>query len=123
LTKSQMEQFMRIAHSLQLDVLVEIHNEYELEQVLELDATLIGVNNRNLKTFVTDLATTEQLISRIPSGAIKVSESGITLPQEINYLSSVGADAVLVGEHFMRQPDVRVAVNELLGAIAEEGER
>jgi indole-3-glycerol phosphate synthase len=123
LTTQQMHQYIRKARELQLDVLVEVHNLLELERVLELDATLIGINNRNLQTFVTDLKATEQLISMIPTGVIRVSESGITLPEEINYLSSVGADAVLVGEHFMRQPDVGVAVYELLGATAQEGAR
>lgn len=121
LTTEQIHQYIRKARELQLDILVEVHNQLELERVLELDATLIGINNRNLKTFVTDLSTTEQLISMIPAGVIRVSESGITLPEEINYLSSVGADAVLVGEHFMRQADVGVAVNELLGATSQKG--
>ncbi|MEX1030582.1 MAG: indole-3-glycerol phosphate synthase TrpC [Paenibacillaceae bacterium] len=121
LTTEQMREFIRVAHELQLDVLVEVHDQLELERVLELDATLIGINNRNLQTFVTNLGTTEQLINRIPAGVIRVSESGITLSEEINYLSSVGADAVLVGEHFMRQPDVGVAVNQLLGATVQEG--
>ncbi|MEX2416213.1 MAG: indole-3-glycerol phosphate synthase TrpC [Paenibacillaceae bacterium] len=119
LTTDQLHQYIRKARELQLDVLVEVHNQFELERVLELDVTLIGINNRNLKTFITDLSTTEQLISMIPTGVIRVSESGITLPEEINYLSSVGADAVLVGEHFMRQPDIGLAVNELLGAAAQ----
>ncbi len=121
LTKEQMRQYLRIAHELQLDVLVEVHSQPELEQVLELDASLIGINNRNLNTFVTDLTTTEQLVSMIPASVIRVSESGITLPEEIDYLSSVGANAVLVGEHFMRQSDVGLAVNELLGVIVIEG--
>jgi len=121
LTTEQMFQFISKARELQLDVLVEVHNQHELERVLELDATLIGINNRNLKTFVTDLSTTEQLISMIPTGVIRVSESGITLSEEIQYLSSVGSDAVLVGEHFMRQPDVGVAVNELLGHTVNKG--
>ncbi len=121
LTTEQMRQFLREARELQLDVLVEVHNQFELEQVLELDATLIGINNRNLKTFVTDLTTTEQLISMIPEGIIRVSESGIHLQEEIDYLSLAGADAVLIGEHFMRQPDIGVAVNNLLGKIVIEG--
>lgn len=121
LTTEQIHQFLRKARELQLDVLVEVHNQHELEQVLGLDASLIGINNRNLKTFVTDLATTEQLISMIPEGVIRVSESGINMPKEIHYLSSVGADAVLIGEHFMRQPDIGVAVNNLLGTTVIEG--
>jgi indole-3-glycerol phosphate synthase len=121
LTTEQMREYIRVARELQLDVLVEVHNQLELERVLELDATLIGINNRNLQTFVTDLGTTEQLINMIPTDVIRVSESGITLPEEITYLSSVGADAVLVGEHFMRQADVGDAVTELLGATVQGG--
>jgi indole-3-glycerol phosphate synthase len=121
LTTDQMREYIRIARELGMDVLVEVHDQLELDRVLELDATLIGINNRNLQTFVTDLRTTEQLIHRIPAHVVRVSESGITSQEEINYLSSVGADAVLVGEHFMRQPEVGIAVNELLGTIESKG--
>lgn len=116
LTTEQMRDFMKEAHDLGLDVLTEVHDREELERVLELDATLIGINNRNLNTFVTDLRTTEDLINRIPSHVLKVSESGISKPSEIAYLSGVGANAVLIGEHFMRQASIEQAVHELLGA-------
>jgi indole-3-glycerol phosphate synthase len=121
LTKNQMQHFLRKARELQLDILVEVHDQSELERVLEMDASLIGINNRNLNTFVTDISTTEKLIGMIPAGVIRVSESGISLPQEIDYLSSVGADAVLVGEHFMRNPDVGQAVKDLIGVTMDEG--
>jgi indole-3-glycerol phosphate synthase len=121
LTTDQMKRFLVEAQGLGLDVLVEVHDQEELDRVLELDATLSGINNRNLKTFVTDIHTTEQLITHIPSGVIKVSESGISAPEEISYLSSVGADAALIGEHFMRQNSVKQAVIDLLGAPTLKG--
>lgn len=121
LSTDEMRSFLREARSLGLDVLVEVHDRGELERVLELDATLIGVNNRNLKTFVTSLQTTEQLLGFISGNVVKVSESGISKAEEIGRLSSAGADAVLIGEHFMRQPSVERAVYELLGPLTGKG--
>lgn len=116
LTTAQMKEFSQIASSIGLDTLIEVHDKEELDRVLELHPTLVGINNRNLKTFVTDLKTTEELTRHIPKGVTVVSESGISKAEEIGYLQSIGAQAVLVGEHFMRQPDVTEAVNDLLGA-------
>ncbi|TNJ67468.1 indole-3-glycerol phosphate synthase TrpC [Paenibacillus hemerocallicola] len=115
LTTDELRDFLATALDLGLDTLVEVHDKEELDRVLTLDATLIGINNRNLRTFVTDLKTTEELIRDIPSGKTVVSESGISSPDEIGYLHSIGARAVLVGEHFMRKPVVEDAVNELMG--------
>jgi indole-3-glycerol phosphate synthase len=116
LTTAQMKEFSAAARNIGLDVLIEVHDKEELDRVLELDApTLIGINNRNLKTFVTDLKTTEELIAHMPKGVTVVSESGISQPSEIAYLQSIGAEAVLVGEHFMRQPVVEQAVHDLMG--------
>lgn len=120
LSNSQMKQFIEVANSLGLDCLVEVHDREELERALELDARLIGINNRNLKTFVTDLKTTEELLSFIPKDYTIISESGISKSDEIAHLTSVGVDGVLVGEHFMRQTDVGKAVADLLGPISEE---
>lgn len=114
LTKAEMKELLAISADLGMDTLVEVHDRAELETVLELDANLIGINNRNLKTFVTDLQTTGQLIAHIPQETVIVSESGISKAEEIAYLSSLGADAVLVGETFMRQPDVKAAVHHLM---------
>ncbi|CAG7611591.1 Indole-3-glycerol phosphate synthase [Paenibacillus solanacearum] len=116
LTTSQLREYQAIARSIGLDVLIEVHDREELDRVLELEPTLVGINNRNLKTFVTDLATTEQLIKHIHDGITVVSESGISQPSEIERLHSVGARGVLIGEHFMRQPDVTEAVHSLMGA-------
>lgn len=121
LTTDQLKQFSAEARSIGLDVLIEVHDKEELDRVLELDAKLIGINNRNLKTFVTDLKTTEELISFIPKDVTVVSESGISRPSEIEYLQSIGAKAVLIGEHFMRQPVVEQAVHDLLGQYAAKG--
>lgn len=118
LTTAEMRDFIRIARNLGLDALVEVHDREELDRALTLDATLVGINNRNLKTFVTDLKTTEELIRDIPAGKTVVSESGISSPDEISYLRSIGAHAVLVGEHFMRKPVIEDAVNDLMGQAA-----
>ncbi|WP_373229707.1 indole-3-glycerol phosphate synthase TrpC [Cohnella sp.] len=122
LTKSQLSSYYTLARDIGLDVLVEVHNRPELETVLEIGkASLIGVNNRDLKTFVTDLKVTEQLISLMPKGIIAVSESAISSTDDIAFVRSAGAQAVLVGEHFMRQANVEEAVSELLGPVTKEG--
>jgi len=115
LSQQQMKQYVALADELGMDVLVEVHDREELERALELDSQLIGINNRNLKTFVTDLHTTEELISFIPSDRTVVSESGISSRQDMAYLQQIGAQAVLIGEHFMRQPVVETAVHDLMG--------
>ena len=124
LTKVQLASLHELAKDIGLDVLVEVHDQAELENVLEIGkATLIGVNNRNLHTFETDLRVTEQLIGLMPSGVVAVSESAIATTEDIAFVKAAGAQAVLVGEHFMRQPDPGEAVERLLGpaAAAEEG--
>ncbi|MFD0670406.1 indole-3-glycerol phosphate synthase TrpC [Cohnella sp. GCM10027633] len=122
LTNEQLSSFHTLARDLGLDVLVEVHNRPELETVLEIgQATLIGVNNRDLKTFVTDLKVTEQLIGLMPKEALAVSESAISTRDDVSFVSGAGAQAVLVGEHFMRQEDVQAAVNELLGPATKAG--
>ncbi|RJX38448.1 indole-3-glycerol phosphate synthase TrpC [Paenibacillus pinisoli] len=118
LTKAQLAEFHDLAKSLGMDVLVEVHDAVELETVLELDkATLIGINNRDLRSFVTDLATTEKLIGMMPQDVTIISESGIASCKDMDYLESVGAHGVLIGEHFMRQGDVSEAVRSLMGEV------
>jgi indole-3-glycerol phosphate synthase len=114
LTTAQMKQFLGEARALGMDALVEVHDRGELERALELDATLIGINNRDLRTFVTDLDTTLRLIEHVPAGRTVVSESGISTPADMAALQAAGAKAVLVGEHFMRQPSVEEAVLGLM---------
>ncbi|CAH1197192.1 Indole-3-glycerol phosphate synthase [Paenibacillus allorhizoplanae] len=122
LTTEQMKQYLTLAKDLGLDALVEVHDREELERALELDTQLIGVNNRNLKTFVTDLGTTEELISFMPKGKTVVSESGISTLEDMAYVEKVGAQAVLIGEHFMRQPVVEQAVQQLMGELVNKAQ-
>jgi indole-3-glycerol phosphate synthase len=98
-----------------MDVLVEVHDEVELERALRLKSRLIGVNNRDLKTFRTDLATTERLAPLAPEGAQLVAESCINSHADVLRLSSAGVRCFLVGESLMRQPDVERATRVLLG--------
>jgi indole-3-glycerol phosphate synthase len=97
-----------------MDVLVEAHDEAEVDRAVALGAQLIGVNNRNLRTFVTDLAVTERLARRIPRDCLLVTESGIAGPADVARLAAAGARAMLVGESLMRQPDVEAATRALL---------
>jgi indole-3-glycerol phosphate synthase len=98
-----------------MDVLVETHDEDELDRALGLGAELVGVNNRDLRSFVTDLAITERLADRVPPEALLVTESGIFTPEDAARLEAAGARAMLVGESLMRQADVEAATRTLLG--------
>ena len=97
-----------------MDVLVEVHNEAEMERAARLTSRLIGVNNRDLKRFVTDLAVTERLASLAPEGTLLVSESGIGSHTDLVRLAASGAGAFLVGESLMRERDVEAATRALL---------
>ena len=101
------------------DALVEVHDEDELQRAIDGGARIIGVNNRDLRTFKVDLATSENLAKRIPPGALKVAESGIGSFDDVQRLRSAGFDAFLVGESLLRQNDRAAAVRTLRG----EGER
>jgi indole-3-glycerol phosphate synthase len=98
-----------------MDSLVEVHDEAEMARAGRLGATLIGVNNRNLRTFVTDLAVTERLAAQAPENALLVTESGVAAPADVARLEGAGARAMLVGESLMRQADVTAATRALLG--------
>jgi indole-3-glycerol phosphate synthase len=98
------------------EALVEVHDEVELDRAIILGASLIGINNRSLSNFVTDLAVTERLAPLVPNDRLVVSESGISTHADIERLQRTGARAFLVGESLMRQPDVEAATRELLGA-------
>jgi indole-3-glycerol phosphate synthase len=105
----------REARSLDLDVLVEVHDEEELEIALEVEAEVIGINNRNLGDFTVDIERTYELLSDVPAGKIVVSESGFSTREQLDELDRVGVDAVLVGETLMRAPDIEAACRELAG--------
>jgi indole-3-glycerol phosphate synthase len=105
------------ATGLSLDVLVEVHDEAQLERALDAGADLIGINNRDLKSFDADLSVTERLAPRIPEGTVVVAESGIYTPEDVRRLAEVGAHAFLVGESLMRQDDLRRAVRALRSRV------
>jgi indole-3-glycerol phosphate synthase len=102
------------AKSCQLDVLVEVHNMREMERALDMGADIIGINNRNLKTFEVDLATTERLSEEIPNDTVAVSESGIKTGEDVRRVRACGINAVLVGETLMRAKNVPEKLAELL---------
>jgi len=102
------------AAELGLDVLAEVHDGVELDRALRLDVRLIGINNRNLKTLVTDLETTERLAPEVPAERIVVAESGIRRAEDLDRLAAAGARCFLVGESLMREADVAAATRQLL---------
>jgi len=115
LSQSQYCDFHQMANELGMDVLVEIHNEEELERALEANPTIVGVNSRNLKTLDVDPRAFDQLLPMIPSGVIKVAESGISERSEVAHVEELGADAILVGETLVRAGDPIAAISRLLG--------
>ena len=114
LDDGQMAEIEAAALERDMDVLVEVHNEVEVERAARLQSRLIGVNNRDLKRFITDIGITERLAPRMPEGTLLVSESGISSHADLVRLSACGAQAFLVGESLMRQPDITTATRALL---------
>jgi indole-3-glycerol phosphate synthase len=110
----QARELQQTATGLGMDVLVEVHDEAELERALALDARLLGINNRDLKTLEVNLATGEGLARRIPPDRIGVGESGLATADDLARLSATGIDCFLIGESLMRQPDVEAATRSLL---------
>ncbi|GBF57271.1 indole-3-glycerol phosphate synthase [Candidatus Phycosocius bacilliformis] len=98
-----------------MDALIETHDEAEMDRALRLNVDLVGVNNRNLKTFVTDLSTTARLAPKVPDTCLLVAESGINTASDITQLQTIGAKAFLIGESLMRQDDVCAATRTILG--------
>jgi len=106
-------EYIKIADELNLSSLVEIHDEAEAELAVKAGAKIIGINNRDLKTFKVDLAVTARLRSLIPAGILTVAESGIKSPEDVRAISGIGVDAALVGESLMRAEDKRQFLAEL----------
>jgi indole-3-glycerol phosphate synthase len=125
LSDGELTRFAQAAHSLSLDVLVEVHTVEELDRVLstfgESGADAIGVNNRNLKTFDVRLETSLELIERIPPSVVRVAESGIAASEDLARLRAAGFDAFLIGECLMRQADPGAALASLLAEAAGIG--
>ncbi len=115
LTPSQIEDFAGLARDLGMAALVEVHTGEEMRVALATEATLIGINSRDLKTFVTDLAAVERLAAMVPPSTTLVGESGIKRAADVLRLKNAGVHAILVGETLMRSPDIAAAVLELLG--------
>ena len=114
---ARLRDFHAIARELHLDVLLDVHDEIEMEAALQTDCTLIGVNNRNLRTFVTDLDTTRRLARMMPADRLLVAESGINTREDIVRLKSDGAQAFLIGESLMREGNVGAKLQELLSDV------
>lgn len=114
LDREELKDFVGLARSLQLVPLVEVHNENDLEKASTIDLSLIGINNRDLKTLEVDLKTTLRLKKEIPSGMKVISESGIRSAQDVRLLREAGVDGILVGEILMRSSDPTSKITELL---------
>jgi indole-3-glycerol phosphate synthase len=112
---SELSELLHEARELDLDALVEVHDERELEAALEVEADVLGINNRNLSDFSVDIERTYELLADIPAGKTVVSESGFSTREQLDDLERVGVDAVLIGETLMRSPDIEAVCRELTG--------
>jgi indole-3-glycerol phosphate synthase len=113
LDPDRLYELLREAHALDLDSVVEVHDERELEVALDVEADILGLNNRDLSDFSVDLQRTFELLSDVPAGKTVVSESGFSTREELDELEDVGVDAVLIGETLMRAEDIEAACLEL----------
>ncbi len=110
----EITEFIKVASLLNLDCMVEVHDEHEMNRIGSLKVNLVGINNRDLKTFETDISITGKLAQYAPENAVLVSESGICNAQEVRAVYNMGADAVLVGEALMREKDMGKKLKELV---------
>jgi indole-3-glycerol phosphate synthase len=113
LTDDELKRLYELGKTLQSDVLVEVHDLAEMDRALEIDADIIGINNRNLHTFVVDLKTTEELASEIPSDCLGISESGIRTKEDVKIVTAQGIHCLLVGEALMKDGDPANALRQL----------
>ena len=113
LTDDELKRLYELGKTLQSDVLVEVHDLAEMDRALEIDADIIGINNRNLHTFVVDLKTTEELASEIPSDCLGISESGIRTREDVKIVTAQGIHCLLVGEALMKDGDPANALRQL----------
>ncbi|MEA3489574.1 MAG: indole-3-glycerol phosphate synthase TrpC [Candidatus Omnitrophota bacterium] len=114
LTQEELNRYLGISKDLGMDVLVEVHNEEDAEKALNASASIIGINNRDLTTFNIDISTTQRLLRLIPETKVIVSESGIESYEQVMFLKSLGVNAVLIGETFMRAGNIGEKVRELM---------
>ncbi len=114
LSPAQIAEYQALAHELGMAALVEVHTEAEMEVALGASTTLIGINSRDLNTFVTDLGAVERLAATVPNGVTLVAESGLKTPADVKRVADAGVKAILVGETLMRSPDIGAATRALL---------
>lgn len=117
LDEKQLQQFYDLAKSLDMDCLTEVHNQEELKKVISCKCDIIGINNRNLKTFEVDLNTTSKLVNMIPYEAVLISESGMQTKEDLLNVRKQGADGVLIGETLMRSENIEKTMEELRSSL------
>jgi indole-3-glycerol phosphate synthase len=117
LTDTELATFIKAIRDVELQPLVEVHDREEMQRAIDAGSDCIGINNRNLKTFVTTLDTTYELKEMAPEGCTLISESGIKTPEDVAQLKSAGAHAILVGESLLREPDPGTAAANLMSLI------
>ena len=117
LNDAQLKEYLAICEDLGLSALMEAHDDAEVDRALAAGARILGVNNRNLKTFTVDTENSRRLRARIPQDVLFVSESGVKTAEDVAGLAAIGADAVLIGETLMRAPDKTAKLRELKGLL------
>uniref|UniRef100_A0A7C2I081 Indole-3-glycerol phosphate synthase n=1 Tax=Ammonifex degensii TaxID=42838 RepID=A0A7C2I081_9THEO len=120
LRQGELTEFLRLVRKLKMEALVETHTEEEIKRALTAGASIIGINNRDLKSFTTDIKTTFRLKRCVPPEVVVVSESGISSPLALRALRKYGVDAALIGEALMAAPDIEAKLRELVGAGRSE---
>jgi len=116
LSKAEISYFTSIAHELGMEVLLELHDENEID-LIDTSVDLIGINNRNLKDFKVDLNRSLKLLERLPANAVKISESGLSSPETVDYLRSCGFSGFLMGENFMKTEDPAFACKDFISRL------